>query len=137
MIIAQACTSKSAKENINKAGDAAGQAVGELAEGIKSGVQKAFDVKIETPASFAARGLKLGKTSVKNDTAGTDNLLMVYIIFDKKFEGNIVAKAFDSKGMEMGRAKVWVKGTQGDAKYFDFHFDKRTNIDSDSKLELE
>jgi len=131
------CSSDSAKKNISKAGDVAGQAVGEFVSGVSSGVQKAFDMTIELPKSLEAKGVKFGKITVKNDTEGTDNLLTVYFIFDKNFDETLVAKVFDRKGLEMGRVRQKVTGAKGDAKFVEFHFDKRTNIDVDSKITIE
>jgi len=49
----------------------------------------------------------------------------------------LVAKVFDRKGLEMGRARQKVTAVKGDAKFIEFHFDKRTNIDVDSKITIE
>ncbi len=132
-----ACSSDSAKKNISKAGDAAGQAVGEFVSGVSTGVQKAFDMTVELPKSLETKGIKFGKITVQNDAQGTDNLLTVYFIFEKDFDETLLVKVFDRKGLEMGRAKQKVAGTKGDAKFIEFHFDKHTNIDVDSKLTIE
>lgn len=131
------CSSESAKKNISKAGDVAGQAVGEFVSGVSTGVQKAFDMTVDLPKNLETKGLKFGKITVKNDTEGTDNLLTIYFIFDKDFDEVVVAKVFDRKGLEMGRARQKVTGAKGDAKFIEFHFDKRTNIDVDSKITIE
>lgn len=131
------CNSDSIKEKINKAGDVAGQATGEFMEGVKTGVNKAFDVRIEVPAGLKEKGIRFGKSTVTNDSTGTDNLLTVYIIFNNDFNGYLTAKAFDNKAEEMGRVSIPVAGKSNEARFFEFHFDKRTNIDSDSKLVIE
>jgi hypothetical protein len=132
-----ACTSPETKNNINKVGDAAGQAVGEFVEGVTHGVQKAFDVTVQLPSNLADKGIKIGKTSVTSDSVGTDNLLLVYLIFEKDYSGEMTARAFDNKGLEMGRVAIKVSGKNKEARFFEFHFDRHTNIDSDSKLILE
>ena len=132
-----ACTSPETKDNINKVGDAAGQAVGEFVEGVTHGVQKAFDVRIDVPQNLLEKGIKFGKTSVTNDSTGTDNLLLIYMIFENVYSGEMTAKAFDNKGSEMGRVTVTVSGKKNETKFIEFHFDKHTNIDSDSKIILE
>ena len=131
------CSSKGTKENINKVGNVTGQAVGELVSGISSGVKKAFDVKIELQKNLADQGISFGKITVTSDSSGTDNLLTVYVIFNKDFKGALTAKAFDNKGLEMGRVKLTIEGKKDEAKYFEFHFDKRTKIAFDSKLTIE
>jgi len=131
------CSSSSVKEKINKAGDIAGQASGEFAKGIGNGVSKAFDVKIDLPQSLSDKGIKFGKTTISSDSIGTDNLLSIYFIFEKNFSGKITAKVFDNKGQEMGRAVGFAEGKENETKFIDFHFDKRTNIDSDCKITIE
>ena len=130
------CTSE-IKEKINQAGDVAGQTAGEFIEGASKGVQKAFDAQINLPSELRSNGIEFGKSYVTNDTIGVDNLLVVYIIFNKNFEGKLTAKVFDDKSLEMGRASLNLKGKKDEANYFEFHFDKRTNIDSKNKITIE
>ncbi len=132
-----ACSFSSTKEKINKAGDVAGQTAGEFISGVAHGVGKAFDAKIDLSQNLIDKGLNFGKSTVSNDSTGTDNLLTIYIIFNTDFSGDITAKAFDSHALEMGRVIRNVSGKKNDAKYFEFHFDKRTTINSDSKLVVE
>ena len=137
LVVITSCSTSSVKENLEKAGDAAGQTAGKLAKGIQSGMNKTFDVKVELPEQLAKQGITLGKTIVSSDKEGTDNLLSVYFIFSENYKGSITAKVFDAQLQEMGRAIQPVEAVKGEAKFIDFHFDKRTNIDSDSKLTLE
>ncbi len=125
------------KKGINKTGDVTGQAIGEFTSGVSSGVVKTFEPNIELSEALQAKGLKFGKKIVSSDSVGTDNLLVVYVIFNNDYKGHLVAKAYDVKGQEMGRVKLAVEGKADDARYLEFHFDKRTNIDSDSKLVVE
>lgn len=136
-IILASCSGSAIKENINKAGNVAGQTAGEFIEGASKGIRKAFDVQLKLPEGLKEKGIEFGKTTVSSDSLGTDNLLVVYIIFNKDFESKLIAKAFDEQGLEMGRANVIVKGKKGEAKFVEFHFDKRTNINSKNKLTIE
>lgn len=131
------CSPSSIKEKINKAGDVAGQTAGEFLEGASKGIQKAFDVKIVLPEGLKERGIEFGKASVTSDSSGTDNLLLLYVIFNKDFEGKLTAKVFDDKSQEMGRSTVNLQGKKDEASFVEFHFDKRTNIDSKNKLTIE
>ncbi|WP_341906309.1 MULTISPECIES: hypothetical protein [Fluviicola] len=133
-ILTVACSSGEIKESINDAGDAAGQTAGEFFEGATKGVQKAFDVKVSIDPQLKSKGIELGKTQVASDSAGTDNLLTVYIIFNQNFKGKLTAKAFDDQSLEMGRSSVEIQGKKDEAKYVDFHFDPRTNLDSKNEL---
>jgi hypothetical protein len=137
VIFFAACSSESIKEKINKAGDVAGQTAGEFIEGASKGVQKAFDVKVTLPEGLKEKGVEFGKTQVTSDSAGTDNVLVVYVIFNKDFDGKLTAKVFDEQSLEMGRSTVTVTGKKDETKFIEFHFDKRTNIDSKNKLTVE
>ncbi|GAL84705.1 hypothetical protein Fluta_0810 [Sporocytophaga myxococcoides] len=125
------------KKGINKSGDVTGQVIGEFSSGVSSGVEKTFEPNLELSQALQAKGLKFGKKIISSDSLGSDNLLVVYVIFNNEFKGTLVAKAFDVKGQEMGRVKLAVEGKADDARFLEFHFDKRTNIDSDSKLVIE
>jgi hypothetical protein len=61
----------------------------------------------------------------------------VYVIFTQDFKGSLTAKAYDDNSLEMGRVKIAVEGKKDEAKYVEFHFDKRTNIDSKNMLKIE
>jgi hypothetical protein len=58
-------------------------------------------------------------------------------MFDNDFDQNIVVKVISDEGQEYGRTTQNLKGQKGEAKYIDFVFDKRTNIDSKGKLLFE
>lgn len=131
------CSSNAVKEKINEAGDIAGQTAGEFAKGLGNGVTKAFDVQIRLPPPLLLKGLKLGKNTISSDSLGTDNLLSAYFIFEKDFSEKLTAKVFDNKGQEMGRVTALVEGKANEAKFIDFRFDERTNIDSDCKITIE
>ena len=132
-----ACNHTKTTDKINTVGDATGKVLGEFVEGVSTGISEAFDIKIDLPKNLTDKGISLGKCTVNSDSVGTDNLLSVYIIFNNDFNGTITAKAFDSKDQEMGRAILTLDGKKNEAKYFDFHFDARTNLDSNSKITLE
>lgn len=136
--IMAACSSGSIKEKINETGAATGEAIGEFSTGVSSGVEKALEVNLELNESLTSKGITFGKQTISNDpTGGEDNLLIVYLIFEKDFTGSMLAKVYDNKGQEMGRVKIDVQGKKDEAKFVEFHFDKRTNIDSDSKITIE
>jgi hypothetical protein len=124
------------KEKVNSAGNAAGQVAGEFVEGAVQGASSAFDVKVDLAEKLEEKGIKLGKTTVSSDSTGTDNLLTVYVIFEKDFEGTVIAEVFDAKGMEMGRSVQNIRGKTKDAQFVDFRFDPRTNIDSNCKITI-
>jgi hypothetical protein len=131
------CVSDETKEKLNKAGNETGQTVGKFVSGVTSGVEKAFEARIALSQNLKDKGIQFGKITVANDSEGKDNLLIVYVIFNQEFKGQLSARAFDSKDLEMGRVKVPVSGKKDDAKFIEFHFDKHTNIDSNSRISIE
>ena len=54
----------------------------------------------------------------------------VYLISEEAVEGELLAKALNSSGMEIGRAKQILALAKDDAKLFSFSFD--SNLDSDN-----
>ena len=138
MIIACDGLKQKTKESINKGGEAVGKTATEFIEGVTEGVDKTLQCELSLSAGLLEKGLQTGKFSVENDsTGGKNNLLVLYIIFNKDFNSMIVSKVFDKNGLEIGRAKLSVKGQAGDAGYYDFVFDKRTYIESRSKIIFE
>lgn len=128
------CKPSAVKEKINKVGDVAGQTAGEFFEGVSKGVQKAFEVDIDLPENLKTQGIEFGKSTISSDSVGSDNLLNLYVIFNKDFKGEFTAKVLDDKSKEMGRSKTEISGKKGEAKFFMFHFDEKTNIDSKNKI---
>jgi hypothetical protein len=131
-----ACNGGNVNDKIHNAGEKAGKAVSEIAKGVSQGVSSSFEVHVEKADSVSLKNIELGKISLKSKD-GTDNMLSIYFIFKKDFARRLMIKVFDGKGLEMGRSSQLVKGKKNDAGFIDFIFDKRTNIDSDSKIIIE
>ena len=126
------------KSTINQGGEAVGKTATEFIEGVSEGVDKTLQCEIVLSNTLIEKGLKTGKFSVNNDdTGGLNNTLVLYIIFDKDFSQELTAKSYDKSGLENGRTKVMVEGKAGEAKYYDFVFDKRTYIEAKSKVTIE
>ncbi|MBT3302399.1 MAG: hypothetical protein HOD63_05000 [Bacteroidetes bacterium] len=126
-----------AKNAINESGEIVGKTAGEFGKGISEGVEETFKIDLELSDQLVAKGLESGKISLANDSIGTDNILVVYLISNQDFEQTIHAKVFDQDGLEMGRSQIDVALQTGDAAYYEFVFAKRTNIDRSSKIMLE
>lgn len=58
----------------------------------------------------------------------------VYVIFDKKINKNVIVKVFSNQNEKIDRIKSLITSEDDEAKYFDFIFDKRSNIDRDFKI---
>ena len=124
-------------DRLSSSSEKIGQTAGDVVKGIESGVKKARAVNVTYTESLTNKGISNGKVTLKNDKEGTDNLVSIYLIFSKKFKGKITAKAYDNEGLEMGRSLIKAEVDGGEAGFYDFHFDKRTNIDRDGRIVLE
>lgn len=127
----------SACDRLSNTTEKIGETAGGMVKGIETGVKKARAINLSYTESLTEKGISNGKVTLRNDKEGTDNLLSIYLIFSKKFRGKIIAKAYDNQGLEMGRSSIKVEAQAGDAGFYDFHFDKRTNIDRDGRIVLE
>ena len=126
-----------ARETINKSGETVGKTATEFFEGISSGIDKTLECELSLSETLLNKGLKTGKFSIESVAGGNNNQLTVYLIFDKDFNSQVIAKIFDKSGLEAGRAKIDIAGKADEAGYFDFVFDKRTNVEVKSKIILE
>ena len=126
-----------AKETINKSGETVGKTATEFFEGVSEGIDKTLQCEISLSSFLIDNGLKTGKFSIENADGGRNNQLTIYLIFDKDFKSLVSAKVFDKNGLEVGRAKIEIEKKADEAGYFDFTFDKRTNIAVKSKIVLE
>lgn len=126
------------KEVINKSGETVGKATTEFAEGVTEGIDRSLDCELKLSEKLIGKGLQTGKFSIKNDSLGhTNNVLSLYIIFNKGFEGELQAKVFDKKGLECGRKTMPVQAKANESRYIDFIFDSRTEIEVRSKITIE
>lgn len=136
-VLAQSCSSERTQDAIATTSEKVGQTAGELVKNVTTGVEKAFNIKIDISPELQNKGINLGKISLGNDSTGVDNKVSVYIIFNSDFKGTLTMKAFDNNALEMGRVQLPVEAKKNEARYCDFAFDVRTNIDRDSKLTIE
>ena len=127
----------SAKDVINEGGEIVGKSIGEFGKGFTEGIDETFEVKIEVTEELKSKGIQLGKIDFDDDSLGTDNVLSVYIITNKLFNDTLSIKIFDQNHLEMGRSFMELSAESGQANFYDFHFDQRSNIDSDSKIIME
>ncbi|MEY8848769.1 hypothetical protein AB9K26_08135 [Psychroserpens sp. XS_ASV72] len=125
------------KETINKGGETVGKSATEFIEGIGEGIEKTLALKIEISEDLKTKGISTGKYYVENSNGGNDNLLTVYIIFEKDFSDTLFVKAYDKEKLEVGRISKEINGKKGEALYIDFEFDKRTILESKGIIQFE
>jgi hypothetical protein len=125
------------KKTLNKGGEIVGKAGSEVAEGISKGVEETFSLAIEKSKRLDSVGIRLGRVTISGTDSSTDNIVSVYLIFDRKYTGKIMAKAIDQNGLEFGRTSVNISVEPNEARFVDFIFDRRTNLDRKDHLTLE
>jgi hypothetical protein len=125
------------KATVNKAGEVVAKAGSEFTDGVSKGIEKTFENKVEVAQQLKEQGLAIGKITIHGTDSSTDNVLSTYLIFNKDLERDILVKVFTADGKEYGRCKARIKGSKDDARYMDFIFDARTNIDGRGKLVFE
>jgi hypothetical protein len=122
------------KETVNKTGEVVGKTGSEFVSGVSKGIEKTFQNEVVFSDQLKQKGLHTGKIIINSTDAATDNVLTTYLIFDDNIDQDITIKVISDEGQEYGRVTQHVTGQKGEAKYFDFVFDKRTNIDGKGKL---
>ena len=125
------------KEALNKSGEVVGKSATEFFEGVGDGVQETLGLKILLSDTLKEQGLSLGKATYSTDTNSVkNNLLTIYLISEKDFNSTLKFKVFDENKLEIGRSQINVDLKKGDADYFDVRFNKRTDIESKSIIEI-
>lgn len=125
-------------ETINAGGETVGKSATEFIEGVSEGIDKTLESTIKLSPKLQAKGLRNGKYAIEDSpTGGQDNLLTLYLIFEQDFHDILYVKVLDKNGLETGRAKLEVAGKKGEADYFDFTFNERTEIEFRSLIVVE
>lgn len=125
------------KKAVNKTGEIVGKTGSEFGDGVYKGVKKTFDNDVKISDELKAKGLELGEVLINSSDSATDNVLTAYIIFNDNFDQEITIKIFAENGKEYGRLKENLKGEKGNAKHFDFTFDKQVNIGTKGNITIE
>lgn len=125
------------KQTVNKAGEVVASAGSEFVDGIQKGVERTFKNEVILSDKLKEQGIQTSKILILDSENGTNNVLSVYIIFNKDFNSSVTIKLLDDENSEYGRASQTIQGKQGEAGYFDFSFEKRTNIESKGKIYMD
>lgn len=125
------------KSAINKTGEVVGKTGSEFTQGVVKGVEKTFQNEVVISDNLKKAGLSTGKIIIDGTDSTRDNLITAYIIFNENFDQSVTVKVISEDKLEYGRSTQVIKGAKGEARYIDFVFDKRTNIDSKGQLVFE
>lgn len=139
LILLQSCdwASEKARKTVNKTGEVVAKTGAEFADGIKQGIEESFENKINLSDKLIMEGVSKGKMQVLDSDSAAKHILSAYLIFDQPFHRSITVKLFTKDNTEYGRTSLYVNAGKGEARYIDFVFDKRTQIDKGGTINLE
>jgi len=125
------------KKVINKSGELAGETATEFVEGVGHGIDESLSLTITLSDQLQANGLETGKYMTESRNEGNNNVLSLYIIFNRDYSDTVSIKVFSKDELEIGRVNMAIEGKKGEAGYFDCEFDKRTKIESKGLVLIE
>ena len=96
-------------------------------------IEDELRVTVEADDSLKANNLTVEQGKEKDAVL---SLFTVYVVSEKKFKGNLLAKAFDNAGREIGRAKSAVDLDDDGANWVDLEFPKQMSTSAVVKLQL-
>jgi hypothetical protein len=117
-----------AKTAIHKSGEAVASAGSEFADGVSNGVKKSFKNELRPSAALKTAGLSFGTFKISSANGGTDNVLSVYVIYEKDVNRSVRVRLVNTAGEEYGRMRQSLIGNADQAGYVDFSFDPKTTI---------
>ena len=123
---------ETSRETINKSGEIIGESSSEFIDGVSNGIDKKFHCIFEFEG--ANNQLSTGKYSLAKSGTSNNDILILYVIFNNSLQKEFTVKAIDKEGLEYGRTKILFSGKKDEAKYFDIEFDKRVNLESQTRF---
>lgn len=123
-------------EQVKNIGTKIGETVSNFFSGVGKGIKKEINVKVELAQEISDQGLTITSTKVEEKKDDRKNL-SVYFISGNNFQGNLLAKALDEEGEEIGRATVSVNLAKDDAQYVVFSFPKEMELSLVQKYIIE
>jgi hypothetical protein len=128
---------QTAKTTISKTGETVGRTTTEFADGVSAGIDKTYQSQLTVSGELQKAGLRTGRFSIAGTDSSRNNMLTAYLIFDQDFHKDLLIKVMDRNGVEYGRVKQTIVSKKGEANYYDFIFNKRTQIESKSTFLIE
>lgn len=125
------------EEKVTRTGETVGKGTSDFIKGVSKGVSNTVQSKLEFSDALKAKGLQTGKFQIERSKTGKRSVLSVYLIFDQDFKKKVSVKVYDANGQEYGRISQLIEGKKGDARFYDFAFDPRTNLENRSRFTFE
>lgn len=126
-----------AENTVTNTGKLLGRGSAKFFKGVREGVDKTLNCQIELSENLKNQGISTGKFFISQSKGASDNVLTVYLLFEKKINRKVSIRVYDRKGREYGRTSTIVEGKAGDAGYIDFVFNPRSEIEAKSRFTLE
>jgi hypothetical protein len=137
ILISCSKVSEKAGETIDSGAQKVGKTATDIVNSIDKGISQSTALDIELSDQLKRSGLSSGKYYVRENTAGRENTVSLYLISNRDFKGTLHARLFDKKGVEMGRIEKDFTQRKGQAAYCDFVFDDKIDIESQGKLSID
>ena len=119
---------------LEKGGEALKKTANKAADEFNDLVDRNMNCTLELSEELKAKGLSTGKFYIEESAGNKDNKLVVYLISEKDFSGDVKFKIVNKDGQELGRTTIKLNKKAGDAGYEDVVFDDRTDIESKSVI---
>jgi hypothetical protein len=116
------------KDFPNKVGTKIGETVTSFFSGIGKGINKEKSTNVQLSKELTDQGISNTSSKVKITNRPDKKSISVYLISDKEFQAELIAKAFDEEGAEIGRSTVSAQIAKDDAKYVVFSFQKEIDL---------
>lgn len=129
--------SKVVVKTAEKGGEVVGETAATFFKSISSGVDKTSKTSVQISNQLIEEGLTVGNFVVEEGLEYNNNNLSLYFIFTKNIEKKIIIRVKNGNNIEIGRIVDTISGIKDEADYFDFQFDKKTNIDDNSSIYIE
>ncbi|OYQ43815.1 hypothetical protein CHU92_02915 [Flavobacterium cyanobacteriorum] len=125
------------KEAIEKSSEVVERTANKVVDEVSAHIERDMGCKLVLSEELKAKGITTGKFYIENDSVTKkDNKLVIYLITEKAFSGDITFKVAGDDGTELGRATLQLNTKAGSAGYHDIAFDKRTDIENKSIINI-
>ncbi len=103
-------------------GKSIGKNVTEFAQGVGTGVDGELQIKIELSETLTQSGLSATVAKQQSPLNDPQKAISVYFIATKELNATLIAKAYSTEDLEIGRATADVSFHSDDAQYISFAF---------------
>ncbi len=140
LVLALACREdieQKTKDTLEKSGAAVERTANKVVDEVSSRIDRDMGCTVTLSEELKAKGISTGKFYIERDSVSKkDNKLVIYLITEKAFKGDMNFKVADKDGIEIGRTTVTLNTKAGSAGYHDVVFDSRTDIESKSTISI-